>query len=93
VGTQGGYIVEISDKNYSLTSAAFAENKGFAAQTNFKLDNFQTLLERMKVRDSDIKSLMFVLANTDSELIGGPDSTTACDFIATYIGYFLFDDL
>jgi hypothetical protein len=42
---------------------------------------------------SDIEALMFVLANTDAELVGGPDADTACRFIATYIGYFLFDDL
>jgi hypothetical protein len=36
---------------------------------------------------------MFVLANTGSELIGGEDADAVCDFVATYIGYFLFDDL
>lgn len=92
VGTQGGYIVEISDKNYSLTSKAFAEKKGFAAQTGFKLEHLDTLLRKVGAV-SDIEALMFVLANTDAELVGGPDADTACRFIATYIGYFLFDDL
>ena len=93
VGSQGGYIVEISDKNYSLTSDAFAQNKGFAAQTNFKLNNLEKLLYKMKVSKGDISSLMFVLANTDDTLVGGADAYDACTFIATYIGYYLFDDL
>jgi hypothetical protein len=47
----------------------------------------------MKVSKGDISSLMFVLANTDDTLVGGPDAYDACTFIATYIGYYLFDDL
>ena len=93
IGSKGGYVVEISDKNYSLTSATFAENRGFAAQVGFKLNNFEALLNKMNVDKSDINSLMFVLANTGSELIGGEDADVVCDFVATYIGYFLFDDL
>ena len=93
VGAEGGYIVEISDKNYSLTSDKFAENKGFAAQTNFKLNNFEEVLKKMGVDQGVRSSLMFVLANTDSELIGGADANDVCRFVATYLGYFLFDDL
>ena len=93
IGSKGGYIVEISDKNYSLTSSAFAENKGFAAQTKFKLANLEKLLDKMFVAREDINSLMFVLANTDEQLVGGADAEDMCKFISTYIGYFLFDDL
>jgi hypothetical protein len=93
IGTEGGYIVEISDKNYSLTSENFAENKGFAAQTNFKLNNFDSLLAKMKVSSDIRSSLMFVLANIDEKLVGGEATHDICKYIATYLGYFLFDDL
>lgn len=88
-----GTIMEISDKNYSLTSQAFAEKKGFAAQTGFKLGHLDRFLHKMEMSETERKSLIYLFANTDELLVGGTDDEAPCRFLATQIGHFLFDDL
>lgn len=89
-----GDIIEVTDKNYSLTSASFAENKGFTAESGLKALYFESILERMKVSLQKIKELMYVLANTHELMLSGDeDFANAEKVLGAYIGYFLFDDL
>ena len=89
-----GSIIEVTDKNYSLSSKSFAENKGFTGESAIRSDFFEEIMHKMGVDSDRIADLMFVLANTNDELISGDhDFKNAERFLAAYIGFFLFDDL
>ena len=66
---QSGYIVEISDKNYTLTSSEFASKKGFTAQRGVKLSNLRETLKNIKFQQGKVEDIIFVLANSGSEII------------------------
>ena len=93
---QGGHIIEVTDKNYSLTSESFLDNKGFTAQSDFRADHLERLLFKMEMNQENVGELMFVLANTGKQFIGtgkAENYEAAELFLATYIGFFMFDDL
>ena len=90
---QSGYIVEISDKNYNLTSARFASEKGFTAQHNVKLINLKQTLKNIKFQQGKVEDIIFILANSGTNLINEKETSEATHYLATLIGYFLFDDI
>lgn len=91
---KSGTVIEITDKNYSLTSQSFAENKGFTAESGLKAANFERILEKMRISYKEINDLMFVLVNIGEQLLSGNDNFEDLEKVmAAYIGYFLFDDL
>ena len=89
-----GQIVEVTDKNYSLTSETFAENKGFTAESGLQAAFFERILNRMQIPSRDINELMFVLANTHFLMLSeDEDFSNAERVLGAYVGFFLFDDL
>lgn len=88
-----GYVVEISDKSYNLTSEFFARNKGFTGQSNVKLTNLVETLGHIQYQQDRIDDIIFVLANSGDGMINGKSVEEVLHYLATLIGYFLFDDI
>ena len=90
------FIVEISDKNYNLTSNSFAKNHpdygGFAAG-NANLEILQKVLDRTYLPKSNLENLIFILANSGDYMINKRNVEDATRLIALNVGSFLFDDI
>lgn len=92
---QSGNIVEISAKNYNLTSDFFKENGGFTAQGAVSIKNLEKMLNAYgynKYNKQRTDDLVFALTNI------GPDTLSQGTEIVSHslsllIGYFLFDDI
>lgn len=90
---QSGYIIEVSAKNYNLTTEDFTK-KGFAAQGATSIKNFEKMLKAYRYDPKRINDLVFALTNI------GPDTLQSAEqmeivthSISLLIGYFLFDDI
>lgn len=91
-----GNIVFISDKNYNLTSDFFADNKGFSAQSIITVNNLKNFFDFLNTKggqEENIEDLIFVMANTGDNNFLNQDINTIERYLATKIGYFLFDDV
>lgn len=90
------YIIEISDKNYNLTSQAFAKNNrhygGFAAG-NTNLEILQKVLKMTSLQTSNLDNLIFILVNSGDYMINKRNVEDALKLIALNVGSFLFDDV
>ena len=89
---QSGNIVEISAKNYNLTSKFFEENGGFSAQGAISIKNLEKMLNEYGYNKQRTDDLVFALTNI------GPDTLSQGTEIISHslsllIGYFLFDDI
>ena len=92
---QSGNIVEISAKNYNLTSKFFEQNGGFSAQGAVSIKNLEKMLNEYgynKQNKQRTDDLIFALTNI------GPDTLSQGTEIISHslsllIGYFLFDDI
>lgn len=88
---QKGYIVEVSAKNYNLTTEYF-QDEGFSAQSITSIANFQKMLKAYRYDKKKTEDLVFALTNI------GPDTLETGTEIVSHsislmIGYFLFDDI
>lgn len=95
------YLVEISDKSYTLGtgnkeqgskySSAF---NGFSAESHVTLNNLQEILTRVS-KSKYLKELIFLFLNSGPRMFY-PDyekSTIGCNYLATLVAYFMFDDI
>ena len=84
----GGDIVEISAKNYSLGN----NFQGFTAQDKVTIDNFAATLEQFGFKDEKIDPLVYALLNIGPDTLE-KESEAVIYNLATLIAYFLFDDI
>lgn len=89
-------VVEISDKNYKLTSQGFAQNSkyygGFSAG-NSDLEVLENVLSQTPISQNDLENLIFVLVNSGEKTINENDVNDALKMIALNVASFLFDDV
>lgn len=86
-----GSIVEISAKNYNLTSEYFREG-GFSAQSATSIKNLEEMLKAYGYNPDRTERLIFALTNIGPDTIqDDPGSIT--HNLAMLIAYFLFDDI
>ena len=89
---QRGNIVEISAKNYNLTSDYFKEQGGFTAQSGVSIKNLEKMLNAYKYDKKRTDDLIFALTNIGPDTLGqGTEIVTHS--LSLLIGYFLFDDI
>lgn len=90
--SQTGNIVEVSAKNYNLTSEFFKKNGGFGAQGNITIENLQKMLSAYKYDKKRIDDLVFALTNIGPDTLG-QGTEIVSHSLSMLIGYFLFDDI
>jgi hypothetical protein len=86
-----GFLIEVSDKSYTLNSKEFIEEGGFAAQSA-TLYNFGKTLEAYGQTDK-MQEILFALSNMGDKFAGEDRIEEASKYLSTYIAYFLFDDI
>ena len=89
---QTGNIVEISSKNYNLTSTFFKENGGFTAQSNITIENLRKMLNAYGYNKKRTDDLIFALTNIGPDTLG-QGTEIVSHSLSMLIGYFLFDDI
>lgn len=89
-------IVEISDKNYSLSTGSFVKNSkyygGFAAGSS-DLEILNAVFEQTPINKKNLENLIFVLVNSGNDVINGDNVEDALRLIALNVASFLFDDV
>ena len=86
-----GYIVEISAKNYDLSTPYFKDG-GFTAQGPTTIENFQKTMNQYGYDKARVDALVYALINIGPDTLS-QDTSELCKNISTLIGYFLFDDI
>jgi hypothetical protein len=86
-----GSIVEISAKNYNLTSEYFKDG-GFSAQSVTSIKNLEEMLKAYGYNPDRTERLIFALTNIGPDTIQ-EDAGSVTHNLAMLIAYFLFDDI
>ena len=90
------FILQISDKSYSINDTFRKQYGGFTAQGNISLNNLEKIFSGMQVKleNGTMEQLLFALAHIGENVLTQKDGEQAAEkYLATKIAYFMFDDI
>lgn len=89
------FIIQVSDKSYSINDNFKNKYGGFTAQSAFSLKNLEKVFNEMQVKiQSSMPQLLFALAHIGENLLTQNDKEAEAEkYLASYIAYFMFDDI
>lgn len=90
------FILQISDKSYSINDTFRKTYGGFTAQGKISLNNLEKIFAGMQVKleSGTMEQLLFALAHIGENLLTQKDGEQAAErYLASKIAYFMFDDI
>ena len=95
-GSKKQFILQISDKNYSINADFKNKYGGFTAESNISLNDLENVFSRMSVKleSGSMQQLLFALAHIGENTLTKENGVHEAErYLATKIAYFMFDDI